>query len=173
MERKPATLKRELGLLAVFCIASGAMISSGLFILPAIVFLRVGPATLMVYVLAGIFMLPSILSKIELATAMPKSGGSYFFIERSMGPLPGTLTGLANWLSISLKTAFALVGIGAFITLFYPGVSYVFFQTKNANYTPINHALSPIDHPYPFCHPFFCILFWHGNRICVGQQTEN
>ena len=33
MEEK---LKRGLGLLDVFCIASGAMISSGLFVLPAI-----------------------------------------------------------------------------------------------------------------------------------------
>ena len=117
-------LKKELNTVDLFCIAAGAMISSGLFILPAIIFLRTGPATILVYLLAGIFMLPSIFSKIELATAMPKSGGSYFFIERSMGPLPGTLTGLANWLSISLKTAFALVGIGTFITLFYPNVSY-------------------------------------------------
>jgi len=117
-------LKKELNTLNIFCIAAGAMISSGLFILPSIVYLHTGPATIASYFLAGIFMIPAIFSKIELATAMPKSGGSYFFIERSLGPLPGTLTGLANWLSISLKSAFALVGIGTFIILFYPGISY-------------------------------------------------
>ncbi len=117
-------LKKELNTVDLFCIAAGAMISSGLFILPAIIFLHAGPAAILAYLFAGIFMIPAILSKIELATAMPKSGGSYFFIERSMGPLPGTLTGLANWLSISLKSAFALIGIGTFVTLVFPEISY-------------------------------------------------
>jgi len=54
---------------------------------------------------------------------MPKSGGTYFFIERTMGALPGTFAGLANWFSIALKSAFALVGIGAFAYLIWPGIS--------------------------------------------------
>jgi len=37
-------LKKELGFLSLFCIASGAMISSGLFILPGLVFARAGPS---------------------------------------------------------------------------------------------------------------------------------
>ena len=106
-------LKKELGLLHVFSIAAGAMISSGLFVLPGIAFAQAGPAILLSYVLAGLFMIPTMLSKAELATAMPKSGGSYFFIERSLGPLAGTLAGLGAWLSITLKATFALVGIGA------------------------------------------------------------
>ena len=106
-------LKKELGLLDVFCIASGTMISSGLFVLPGIVFAEAGPAIVFSYALAGLLMIPSMLSKAELATAMPKSGGSYFFIERSLGPLAGTIAGLANWFSIALKATFALIGIGA------------------------------------------------------------
>ena len=43
---------------------------------------------------------------------MPKSGGVYFFTHRSLGPLFGTFAGLASWFSLSLKSAFALVGIG-------------------------------------------------------------
>ncbi len=113
-------LKKELGLLQVFSIAAGAMISSGLFVLPGIAFAKAGPAILLSYALAGLFMIPTMLSKAELATAMPKSGGSYFFIERSLGPLAGTLAGLGAWLSITLKATFALVGIGALGTLLVP-----------------------------------------------------
>ncbi len=97
------------------------MISSGLFVLPGLAFAKAGPAMVLAYALAGVMVIPAMLSKAELATAMPKSGGSYFFIERSMGPLPGTLAGLANWFSIALKTAFALIGIGAFARLVLPG----------------------------------------------------
>ena len=62
-------------------------------------------------------------AKAELATAMPKAGGSYFFIERSMGGWAGTMGGIASWFSLSLKSAFALVGIGAFVTLINPNIS--------------------------------------------------
>ncbi|MBL7069511.1 MAG: amino acid permease [Candidatus Omnitrophica bacterium] len=116
-------LKKELGLLDVFCIASGAMISSGLFILPAIAFSKAGPACMLSYVLAGILVLPSVLAKAELATAMPKAGGDYFFIERSMGAPVGTIGGLASWFSLSFKSAFALVGIGIFAILIYPAIT--------------------------------------------------
>jgi len=115
-------LKRELGFWDIFAIAAGAMISSGLFVLPGIAFGRAGPAVVLSYALAGLMVIPAMVSQAELATAMPRSGGSYFFIERSMGALPGTLAGLANWLSIALKSAFALVGIGAFARLIWPDV---------------------------------------------------
>jgi len=116
-------LKKELGLLHIFCIASGAMISSGLFILPAMVYAKTGPAVVFAYILAGILILPAMLAKAELATAMPKAGGVYFFIERSMGAPIGTIGGLASWFSLSFKSAFALVGIGIFATLVNPGIT--------------------------------------------------
>lgn len=117
-------LKKDLGLLGVFCISSGAMISSGLFVLPAIVYLKVGPAAFLAYFLAGILVIPSVLSKAELVTAMPKAGGSYFFIERSLGSGAGTLAGISAWFSLSFKSAFALLGIGAFSILLYPSLSW-------------------------------------------------
>ena len=116
-------LKRELGLLGVFAIASGAMISSGLFILPGLAFLRAGPAMVLSYIIAGILVLPTIFSKAELVTAMPKAGGDYFYITRSMGAVAGTIAGLASWFSLSLKSAFALVGMGIFALLINPALS--------------------------------------------------
>jgi len=116
-------LKKELGLLEVFCIASGAMISSGLFILPAIAYAKTGSSVILSYLIASIIVIPTMLSKAELTTAMPKAGGDYFFIDRSMGPAIGTIGGLASWFALSSKTAFALIGIGAFVQLFNPGLS--------------------------------------------------
>jgi amino acid transporter/mannitol/fructose-specific phosphotransferase system IIA component (Ntr-type) len=113
-------LSKQLGLLDIFSMAAGAMISSGLFVLPGIAFGMAGPSVVISYLIAGLLMIPSILAKAELGTAMPKSGGTYFFVERSLGPLAGTFAGFANWLSISLKSAFALVGIGSLGALLFP-----------------------------------------------------
>lgn len=116
-------LKRELSLIDIFSIAAGAMISSGLFILPGLAYAKTGPAVVLSYLLAGILVIPAMLAKAELATAMPKAGGVYFFIERSMGAAPGTLGGIASWFSLSFKSAFALIGIGIFAVLFNPNIT--------------------------------------------------
>ncbi len=115
-------LARKLGFWDVFCIASGAMISSGLFILPGIAFAKAGPAAVLAYALAAVMVIPTAMAKAELASAMPQSGGSYFFVERSLGALPGTLAGLASWFSISLKSAFALIGFGALGLIMFPSL---------------------------------------------------
>jgi amino acid transporter/mannitol/fructose-specific phosphotransferase system IIA component (Ntr-type) len=114
---EPARLGRRLGLLEVFCIASGAMISSGLFVLPGLAHARAGPGVVFSYLLAGLLALTGVLSIGELTTAMPRAGGDYFFITRGLGAGAGTVAGLLSWFSLATKSAFALVGMAAFSTL--------------------------------------------------------
>lgn len=115
-------LKRQLGMVDVFSVAAGAMISSGLFVLPAIAYAKAGPALILSYVLASLLVLPSVLSKAELATAMPRAGGTYFFVERSLGPVWGLFGGFAGWFSLALKSAFAIVGMAVIIELVLEGL---------------------------------------------------
>src|SRR5690606_14910706 len=92
--------------------------SSGFFLLPGIAAAQTGPSVVLAYLVAGFMIVPAMLSMAELTTAMPKAGGSYYFIERAMGPLIGTIGGLGTWLSLVLKTAFALIGMGAYLAIF-------------------------------------------------------
>ncbi|MFH1692408.1 MAG: amino acid permease [Candidatus Omnitrophota bacterium] len=110
-------LKKELNFLGLFCVATGAMISSGLFILPGLAFAQAGPAVIISYLIAGLFCLPTLFSMAELTTAMPKAGGDYFYIMRGFGPLLGTMAGFSTWFSLSLKGAFALIGMGAYLSV--------------------------------------------------------
>ncbi|MDT3437320.1 universal stress protein [Haloarcula sp. 1CSR25-25] len=103
-------LERDLGLPSVLAISIGAMIGSGIFILPALALGIAGPAVIMAYALAGLLVVPAALSKSEMATAMPEAGGTYIYIERGMGPLLGTVAGVGTWFSLSFKGALALVG---------------------------------------------------------------
>ena len=113
-------LKKRLSILNIFCVATGAMISSGLFILPGLAFTRAGPAVIISYLIAGLFCIPTLLSMAELTTAMPKAGGDYFYIMRGFGPLLGTVAGFSTWFSLSLKGAFALIGMGAYLSIITP-----------------------------------------------------
>jgi amino acid transporter/mannitol/fructose-specific phosphotransferase system IIA component (Ntr-type) len=67
------------------------------------------------YFFASLVILPSVLSQAELAAAMPRAGGTYFYVERSLGPIWGLFGGLANWFSVALKSAFAVVGMAVLI----------------------------------------------------------
>ncbi len=115
-------MKKELGLREVFCISSGAMISSGLFILPGIAFGELGPGVIIAYIIASLLAIPTVLAKAELSTAIPKDGGIFVFTDRAMGPMMGTLGGFSAWFSLALKSAFALYGLGIFGILLYPSL---------------------------------------------------
>jgi len=112
-------LERDLGLPSVTAISIGAMVGSGIFILPGLAMKMAGPAVVFAYFLAGVLVLPAALSKSEMATAMPEAGGTYLYIERAMGPLFGTVAGVGTWFSLTFKGALALVGGAPYLVLLF------------------------------------------------------
>ena len=118
-------LKKELTLLNVYAIATGTTLSAGFFLLPGIAFNEAGPAVILSYMIAAIPLIPAMFSMVELSTAMPRAGGAYYFLDRSMGPFVGTIGGLGTWLALVFKTAFALIGMGAYLSIFWPEVPIV------------------------------------------------
>ncbi len=103
-------LERGLGLTSIIAISMGAMIGSGIFILPGIAMAEAGPAVILAFIIAGLLVFPAAISIAELGTAMPEAGGDYVFIERGLGPGAGTIAGLGTWLMLMFKGALALVG---------------------------------------------------------------
>ena len=112
-------LKKELGLFDVFAISTGAMFSSGFFLLPGLASQYTGPSVFVAYLVAGLLIMPAMFSIAEISTALPRSGGAYFFLDRSLGPLMGTIGGLGTYFSLMFKTAFAIIGIGAYAAIFW------------------------------------------------------
>jgi len=94
------------------------MISSGLFVIPGIAAEKAGPLVIIAYLLSGLLLIPSLLSMAEMASAMPRAGGTYFFVSRSLGGMFGTLDGVGVWLALILKTSIALLGLGAYLTVY-------------------------------------------------------
>ena len=107
-------LQRTLSLPGAIAVSVGGMLS-GIFVLPGLAVGITGSSVWLAFLVAALCILPAVLSKSELATSMPKSGGTYVYIERAFGPLFGTISGLGLWLSLLLKSAFSLVGLSAYL----------------------------------------------------------
>ncbi len=107
-----AELERTLGLVGGLAIGIGTMIGAGIFVFPGLAGAEVGTAATASFALSGVVALLVALPTSELATAMPKSGGGYYFISRGLGTLAGTVVGLSLWLGLVFATAFYLVGLG-------------------------------------------------------------
>ena len=116
-------LKKELRLLDVYAIATGTTLSAGFFLLPGIAAQQAGSALVLSYLIAAIVLIPAMFSIIELSTAMPRAGGVYYFLDRSLGPFFGTIGGIGTYLVLILKVAFSLIGMGVYIAIFFPSVS--------------------------------------------------
>ncbi len=114
-------LKKELGLWDVYCISTGTMFSSGFFLLPGLATVTGGPSTVLAYLIAGLLIVPAMFSMAELSSALPRAGGAYYFLDRSMGPAVGTIGGLGTSLALVLKAGFALLGMGAYLSIT-PGI---------------------------------------------------
>ena len=107
-----AELERTIGLTGGLAIGVGTMIGAGIFVFPGLAGGEIGTAAAASFAVGGVIALLVALPTSELATAMPRSGGGYYFISRGLGTLAGTVIGLSLWLGLVFATAFYLVGLG-------------------------------------------------------------
>ena len=116
MSGEDAELAKDLGPLAALTIGVGTMIGAGIFVLPGEAILRSGSLASAAFVLGGVIAMFTALSASELGTAMPKSGGAYYYVNHALGPLFGSVAGWANWLGLAFASAFYMVGFGRYIS---------------------------------------------------------
>ena len=84
-DRGRETLQRILGLPVALAIGIGTMVGMVFFIFPGIAIGYTGPAAMVSFAIAGVIALLVALSTAELSTAMPESGGAYYFVSRALG----------------------------------------------------------------------------------------
>ncbi|GAA0196527.1 amino acid permease [Haladaptatus pallidirubidus] len=108
-------LAKDLGPLAALTIGIGTMIGAGIFVLPGTAIENAGWYAVYSFIVGGAIALLTAFSASELGTAMPKSGGAYYYVNQALGPLFGSITGWANWLGLAFASSFYMIGFGQYI----------------------------------------------------------
>jgi amino acid transporter/nucleotide-binding universal stress UspA family protein len=108
-------LAKDLGPLAALTIGVGTMIGAGIFVLPGDAISQAGSFAVISFVLGGAIALLTAFSASELGTAMPRSGGAYYYVNQALGPLFGSVAGWSNWLGLAFASAFYMVGFGEYV----------------------------------------------------------
>ena len=108
-------LARDLGFLEAYTLGLGTMIGAGIFVLPGIVAEAAGAASMVSFVVGGIVALLAALSLSELATGMPRAGGSYYYVNHALGSFFGTIVGWGMWTGLLFATAFYMLGFGQYL----------------------------------------------------------
>jgi amino acid transporter/nucleotide-binding universal stress UspA family protein len=145
MTENNGKLIRELGLKEGLAIGLGTMIGAGIFVLPAIAVERAGQAAAFSYLIAGLICLPVAMVISELATGMPRAGGSYTFITQALGPLAGSVVGPANWLGLTFANGFYLIAAGQYLALFVPVPPWIGAVAAGLFFTLLNYRGAKIS----------------------------
>lgn len=113
-------LVRTLGLPQILMLGIGGTMGAGVFVLTGHAAGKVGPAVILVFLLAGLQSLPNSLSYAELASSFPIAGGGYAYISKATtGMLPFTV-GWVSWFSSMVYAALSAVGAAYSLKIFLP-----------------------------------------------------
>jgi amino acid transporter/nucleotide-binding universal stress UspA family protein len=113
-------LAKDLGLLSALTIGIGTMIGAGIFVLPGVAAREAGPVVVVSFVVGGLIAMINALSVAELGTAMPRAGGGYYYVNRALGPLFGSVAGMGDWIGLAFASAFYCIGFGQYLATLTP-----------------------------------------------------
>ncbi len=118
-------LAKSLGLISAMTIGIGTMIGAGIFVLPGVAANEAGPVVVLSFLIGGGVAMVNALSVSELGTAMPKAGGGYYYVNRALGPMFGSIAGLGDWLGLAFASAFYSIGFGQYLVTLLGDTTFV------------------------------------------------
>jgi amino acid transporter len=139
--RSPAA---SLGLLDATMIGMGAMIGAGIFVLTGLAADMTGPAAVLVFVLNGVVTTFTAMAYAELASAIPKSGGGYAFVEAVFGDVVSFLMGWMLWFAYMIAGALYALGFAPNLLELFHGFAAVPAPEQAGNIVVVGLALAAV-----------------------------
>lgn len=115
-------LKRDISTSSILIVAAGSMIGSGWLFSPFISAQIAGPAALISWILAAIFMVFIALPLCELGTILPISGGMSNYPTITHGREVGFLFAWTTWLSYVVMTPIEIQAVLQYGSYFFPSL---------------------------------------------------
>jgi len=115
-------LKKILGSAFGIAVMVGGIIGAGILYNPGSVAAMLQDKRLIIlaWFLGGIYVLLAINSLAELATMLPKAGGSFNYIKRAFGNYAGFIAGWFDYIINAIAPAFFAIAISEYLTLLLP-----------------------------------------------------
>ncbi|MGA3192516.1 MAG: amino acid permease [Candidatus Bathyarchaeia archaeon] len=121
-------LRSKLTLFDVTNLVVGAIIGADIYVASSLGAALLGPFSLVVWVIAGIFAIVIALCFAECAAMVPKVGGPYAYAREAWGPFAGFTVGWSLWLAEWISLAVFPVAFTQYCVFFLPGMD-IFSQT--------------------------------------------
>lgn len=117
-------LKKTLGLSFGIAVLIGGTIGVGILRTPGIIAGLLDNYWLIItcWLFGGLYILIGANSYAELATMLPKAGGSYNYIKRAFGEYAGFLSGWFDYIANSVPPAFYCIVISEYIIILFPSL---------------------------------------------------
>lgn len=123
-EPKKNQLKKSLGLSFNIAVLIGSTIGVGILRTPGAIAGMLDNYWLIIscWIFGGIYILIGVNSYAELATMLPKAGGSYNYIKRAFGEYAGFLSGWYDYITNAIPPAFYCIVISEYIIILFPNL---------------------------------------------------
>lgn len=113
--RMSAKLSRGLGMPGLVAAGVSSMVGASIYIVPFMVQKNIpgiGGLVLPAFVLASVPALLAALAYAALSSAMPRAGGSYVFVSRTLHPFWGFIASFSQWFGLSV-----VIGVVAYLSI--------------------------------------------------------
>jgi basic amino acid/polyamine antiporter, APA family len=117
--------QRKLSLFDVTNLVVGAIIGADIYVASSFGAGFLGPASLLVWVLAGFIAIAIALCFAQCAMLLPKVGGPYAYAKRAWGPFAGFIVGWSLWLAEWISLAVFPIAFVRYLMFFYPNLDFL------------------------------------------------
>lgn len=119
---KEAAPMRNMGIWMIWAIGVGTVVGDGVFLLIGDGIRAAGPASVIVYLLAGLVQMATMVGLGELAVGFPSGGAQSVWVEKFMGKGWGLLSGLTGSIGFLVLGGALSLALGTFTCYYFPGL---------------------------------------------------
>jgi amino acid transporter len=116
--------QRKLSLFDVTNLVIGAIIGADIYVASSFGAGYLGPASLIVWVIAGLIAIVVALCFAQCAMLLPKVGGPYAYAKGAWGPFAGFIVGWSLWLAEWISLAVFPIAFARYLMFFFPNLDF-------------------------------------------------